>query len=247
MLTIHNLNRYVGNQHIIKNLNVSIPTGQAVGIVWPNWCGKTSFINLINWFNHPQHWSLVFNQRDITKDNVEQRAILGIWRVFQSFGIFKNLTLEENLALAFVHKLRRWQKRWTIDMLPLYMKDQITDILKDLDLVNQKKHRAWSLSGWQMRLLEIARLILQDTSLYLLDEPTAWVSPKLKSKVIALLKRIISQKKTVLIVEHDFEFLWWFVDKIFVMNDGKIVTEGTYTEIKQSDMVQSIYFGNYSK
>jgi ABC-type branched-subunit amino acid transport system ATPase component len=98
-----------------------------------------------------------------------------------------------------------------------------------------------------MRLLEIARLYLQDTKLFLLDEPTAWVSPKLKWKVIELLNKIIQTWKTVIIVEHDFEFLWEFVDQIMVMDEWKIVLEGTYQDIKNSDVIKEIYFGRGEK
>ncbi len=123
------------------------------------------------------------------------------------------------------------------------MKEQIADILKELDLYEKRKQLAGSLSGWQMRLLEIARLYLQDTKLYLLDEPTAWVSPKLKWKVVQLLQKIIAQGKTVIIVEHDFWFLGEFVDAIFVMNDGKIIMKGTYEEVKHNPKLKEVYFG----
>ncbi|NOZ43933.1 MAG: hypothetical protein GXP45_02110 [bacterium] len=94
-----------------------------------------------------------------------------------------------------------------------------------------------------MRLLEIARLYLQDTKLFLLDEPTAGVSPKLKSKVIELLNKIIAMGKMVIIVEHDFKFLGEFVDRLLVMEDGKLVLDGTYDEIKNNQLLKDIYFG----
>lgn len=175
--------------------------------------------------------------------SVEQRSLMGVGRVFQSFGIFKNLSLEENLALAFVHKLRRWQKRLPVSMMPTMYRDEIHAILHELELFGKRKHLAGSLSGWQMRLLEIARLYLQDTKLYLLDEPTAGVSPKLKGKVVQLLRKIIDQGKTVIIVEHDFGFLGEFVDTIFVMNDGKIIMHGAYEDIKHNPKLKEVYFG----
>lgn len=243
MLHIENLERHIGNNHIINGVDLTIKEGQAIGLVGPNGCGKTSLINLINGFQKPQHGSISFEWKRITQMSVEERSLLWIGRVFQSFGIFKNLTLEENLALAFVHKLRRWQKWLPVSRMPKEMKEQIADILKDLDLYDKRKHLAWSLSGWQMRLLEIARLYLQDTKLYLLDEPTAGVSPKLKWKVIELLKKIIEAWKTVIIVEHDFAFLWQFVDTLFVMNDGKIILKGSYEEIKDNPKLKEVYFG----
>ena len=94
-----------------------------------------------------------------------------------------------------------------------------------------------------MRLLEIGRLYLQDVDLFLLDEPTAGVSPKLKKQVIELLKKIVATGKTVIIVEHDFHFLGAFVDRLIVMNDGKVVMDDTYEKLKDSKELQEVYFG----
>jgi len=94
-----------------------------------------------------------------------------------------------------------------------------------------------------MRLLEIARLYLQDVDLFLLDEPTAGVSPMLKKQVIELLKKIRETGKTVVIVEHDFHFLGEFVDRLVVMNAGTIVMDSTYEKLKDSEQLREVYFG----
>ena len=243
MLQAKNIHRWVWSIEILKGVDLTIESGQAVGLVWPNWCGKTSFLNTVNGFNRSTTWSIILDEKDITQLSVEQRATEWIWRVFQSFWIFKSLSLYENLALAYVWELSRKYKLLPLSSLPQHCKDEIDEILNELDLYEKRHELAGNLSWGQMRLLEIWRLYLQKTRLFLLDEPTAWVSPKLKGKVIELIKKIIATHKMVLIVEHDFSFLGQFVDKIFVMEAWTIVASWSYEEIKNSKKVKEIYFG----
>jgi len=242
MLKLNNVCWSVGNTQLIKGIDLDLVSWQAVGLVWPNGCGKTSLLNLINGFNKINSWEVIFNYHDISRSSVEHIWQLWIGRVFQSFGIFKNLTLFENLALAYSKELSWKYKILPISFIPKKFQKEIDEILSDLDLLDKKNELAWNLSWWQMRLLEIARLYLQKTKLYLLDEPTAWVSPKLKSKVVELIKKIIAKDKMVIIVEHDFEFLSHFVDKFYVMNDGKIVLEWDYNAVKWHTITKEIYF-----
>ena len=242
MLTLSDVSWGVQKNTILHNIDLSIETWQAIGLVGPNGCGKTSLLNTINGFNKPTHGTITYDSSDVTHWSVEKRARSGIGRVFQSFGIFKNLTLFENLALAYINKLGIVSKLLPLRFLPQYIHEEIADILHTLELYDKRNERAGSLSGGQMRLLEIARLYLQDTQVYLLDEPTAGISPKLKSTVVDLLQKIISTGKTVIIVEHDFKFLGEFVDRLIVMEDGQIVLDGTYDAIKKSARLKEIYF-----
>jgi branched-chain amino acid transport system ATP-binding protein len=243
MLQLHNIYRQVGGNHILNGIDLKVFQGQAIGLVGPNGCGKTSLLNIINGFYYPTQGSVIVDEKHITTLSVEARGQMGIGRVFQTFGIFKTLTLYENLALAFVNKLSRRYKLLPLRYLPKEYKQQIHDILQELNLWNKKDELAGNLSGGQMRLLEIARLYLQDTQIYLLDEPTAGVSPKFKEKVIELINKIIAKQKIVIIVEHDFEFLAQFVDTFLVMNDGKVVLEGPYATVRNNPMIKEIYFG----
>ena len=188
-------------------------------------------------------WKILLKNEDITNKTIEYRAKKWIWRVFQSFWILKNLTLEENLVLAYITKLPFYYKLLPLKFIPVEIKNEIEIVLKDLDLYNKRNCLASELSWWQMRLLEIARLYLQDTKIFLLDEPTAWVSPKLKSNVVKLIKKIIEKWKIVIIIEHDFWWLWEFVDRLIVMNDWKILLDWKYSNIKNNPKLKELYFG----
>jgi len=243
MLQLENVSWKAGDTYIIKWVDMNIHTGQAVWIVGPNGCGKTSLLNIINGFNSVNEWKVIFDGEDITHVNVEQRAKLGIGRVFQHAWIFKQLTLYQNLALAFVNTLTWSQKLMPLSRLPLEMREKIENILHELDLYDKKHEKAGNLSGGQMRLLEIGRLYLQDMKLFLLDEPTAGVAPKLKGKVIGILNKILHTGKTIIIVEHDFGFLSEFVHHFYLMDDGRVVFEGNHKAMRDSDVIKEIYFG----
>ena len=234
--------RSIGKTQILQGIDVVIQPWKATWIVWPNWCWKTSFLNCLNWFTKPNYGNIYYKEIDITHQSVEKRANQGIWRVFQSPWIIKSLSLYDNLALAFVTKVSWRQRILPTTMLPTWIKEKIYKILQDVDLYNKRFEYAANLSWWQMRLLEIARLYLQDMDIFLLDEPTAWVSPKLKTNVINLLNKILQLWKTVVIVEHDFAFLSSFVDEFYVFDQGKVVAKGDYESIKNDTMVKEIYF-----
>ncbi len=243
MFKIKNLYWWVWKIDILKNININVKSGEAIGIVWPNWCGKTSLLNTINGFNTQNKWEISISGKNIENLSTQKRATHWIWRVFQNSWIFKDLTLFENLALAYTSQLPFYIKFLPLSFLPKKIKKEIHEILKELHLFKKINNKASDLSWWQMRLLEIARLYLQDTKIYLLDEPTAGVSPKLKWIVTKLIKKILKKWKIVIIVEHDFVWLWDFVDRLIVMNDWEIILDWDYKKVKNNPKLKELYFG----
>ena len=211
--------------------------GEVVGLIGPNGSGKTTLFNVLSGFLKPTHGSIHLRGEDITSVSPAHRARLGIGRVFQNFGIFREMTLEENILVA-LEALPKEQRKQLGDL-----KDVVKGTLDMVGLSHQGKKKAGSLSGGQMRLLEIARTLKSGKELFLLDEPTAGVSPKMTQQVADLIAELKRERKTVLIIEHDLPFISKICDRVLVLDVGEIVLNGAPKEIKHDKKLQEIYFG----
>ncbi len=237
ILSTSGLGLTIGDQHILRDVAFSIEEGEVIGIIGPNGSGKTTLLNVLSGFLRPTHGSIMFRGNKINEISPAQRARMGIGRVFQNFGIFREMTLEENILVA-LEVLPSDQRRRLGDV-----QAAVKETLEMVGLQHQAKKKAGSLSGGQMRLLEIARTLKSGKSLFLLDEPTAGVSPKMTGQVGDLIGELKSEGKTVLIVEHDLPFISRICDRVIVLDLGQIVLTGTPHDVKHSKQLQAIYFG----
>jgi ABC-type branched-subunit amino acid transport system ATPase component len=147
------------------------------------------------------------------------------------------MTLEENILVA-LEALPKEQRKELGDL-----KDVVAGTLDMVGLSDSGKKKAGSLSGGQMRLLEIARTLKAGKELFLLDEPTAGVSPKMTGQVADIIKELKDNGKTVLIIEHDLPFIGSICDEVVVLDVGKVVLQGTPAKVKESTELKEIYFG----
>ena len=166
-----------------------------------------------------------------------QRSLKGIGRVFQNFGIFREMTVTENVLVA-LEALPRGERAELGDL-----HSAIRRTLRVAGLEGHAKKKAGSLYGGQMRLLEIARTLTCGKELFLLDEPTAGVSPKMTQQVSQLIADLKKEGKTVLIIEHDLPFIRRICDHVIVLDVGQVVLTGTPEEVQKSKELREIYFG----
>ncbi|MBI3336897.1 ABC transporter ATP-binding protein [Candidatus Peregrinibacteria bacterium] len=236
-LSIREVSLAIQGHMILDHVSFDVNQGEVVGLIGPNGSGKTTLFNLLSGFLAPTGGSIHFRGSDITNCSPSVRAQKGIGRVFQNFGIFRDMTLEENILVA-LEALPHEQKKLLGDM-----KFLVHRTLAMVGLEKSAKKKAGALSGGQMRLLEIARTLKCGKDLFLLDEPTAGVSPKMTGQVSGLIAELKREGKTVLIIEHDLPFIGRICDRVIVLDVGKVVLEGTPDEVKQSKELQEIYFG----
>ena len=237
LLSVSNLSLTLSNQKILKDISFDVEQGEIIGIIGPNGSGKTTLFNVLSGFLKPEIGSIHFCGKDVTQLSPAKRAQGGIGRVFQNFGIFREMTLAENVLVAF-EALPKEQKKSLGDL-----RQKVHATLKLVGLNDRAKEKASSLSGGQMRLLEIGRTLASGKELFLLDEPTAGVSPKMTSDVSSIITELKKERKTVLIIEHDLPFISKICDRVIVLDVGKIVISGTPQEVHHDKKLQEIYFG----
>ena len=241
MLKVTNLRFKIGEMRILNGITFAVSAGDKLGIIGPNGSGKTTLFNCISGFNLPTTGNIVFNGYDITREIPSKRAMLGIGRVFQNFGIFRELSVMENIQIALETKepfiLFPWSRKTREN------KEKALSFLATVGLDNRAREKAGSLSGGQMRLLEITRAIAFGAELFLLDEPTAGVSPRMKKQIELSLQKLQELQKTVLIIEHDINFIQQLCDRIIVLDMGKVMLDGSADEVRNDPRLQEIYFG----
>jgi ABC-type branched-subunit amino acid transport system ATPase component len=243
MLKIEDLTVRFGTNRIINSLKLEVQSGQALGIIGPNGCGKTTLFNAISGFVPCFNGSIFWGQHQLENLAAHQRASLGIARVFQNSGVFKELTVAENMIIALESKSKGLNPIFSWGSRYKKYKAEAKAILEEVKLDTKLEEKAASLSGGQLRLLEISRAVAFGADLFLLDEPTAGVSPKMKDEVVAAVKRLSLLGKTILIIEHDINLIDRFCEKVVVLDAGQVVLEGTPMEVRQNPALQEVYFG----
>jgi ABC-type branched-subunit amino acid transport system ATPase component len=237
LLSVSGVTLSIGEHVILNGVSFDVDEGKVVGLIGPNGSGKTTLFNVLSGFVQPSGGGITFRGRDITGVGPAKRARLGIGRVFQSFGIFRDMTLEENILVA-LEALPKEKCKTLGDLRAV-----VRGTLEMATLASHATKKAGSLSGGQMRLLEIARTLVCGNDLFLLDEPTAGVSPKMTGQVAVMIRRLKEQGKTVLIIEHDLPFIAGICDEVIVLDVGEIVLRGKTEEVRNSAKLKELYFG----
>lgn len=225
----------------LNNLNLYIDDGELRCIIGPNGAGKTTMMDVITGKTRPDAGSVFFGQRiDLLKQPEHLIARGGIGRKFQKPTVFEALSVFENLELATASNKNVW---FTLNhSLTGEQRDRIDEVLTLIGLPEQRQHNAGALSHGQKQWLEIGMLLVQGPRLLLLDEPVAGMSPQERLDTGALLQELAGER-TVVVVEHDMAFLRRFAQRVTVMHEGRILSEGSVEEVQGDPRVQEVYLG----
>ncbi|WP_139991423.1 urea ABC transporter ATP-binding protein UrtD [Paenibacillus paridis] len=225
----------------VQGMNLKLEKGELRFLIGPNGAGKTTMLDVICGKVRPSMGRVTFHGKvDITKKKEHQIAELGIGRKFQAPSIFPSMTVIENLEIAMR------QKRSVFATLFAKMAEEersrIDGQLEMIGLQQKAQWRAGGLSHGEKQWLEIGMMLLQEPEILLLDEPVAGMTDKETDKTGELLHRI-ARKRSVVVVEHDMEFVRNFASKVTVMHEGRLLKEGSMDEVQRDDRVAEVYLG----
>lgn len=244
MLEIQNLTKSFGGIKAINDCSFSVAPQKITALIGPNGAGKTTVFNCISGIERMEKGNILYDHQDISHWRDYERAEAGIARTFQLLRVFKNLTVYENVALAVNDRDQYLVPSFFgFNQLSEDGEKKIVDVLIRVKLADMRDTAARDLSYGQQKLLSLARALLQPHRLLLLDEPVAGVNPGLRKEFAVLFKKLRDEGETILVVEHDMEFVMDIADWVVVMNEGKVLKQGTPSEVRNDPHVLEVYLG----
>jgi branched-chain amino acid transport system permease protein len=214
------------------------------GIIGPNGAGKTTFFKMLTCEIRPTSGTILFEGRNITGMDVTDVCQLGLTKSYQVNQLFTGLTVRENLTIAALASLRgkfRLDLFRRIQNIPR-RSERVEQTLELVDLTARPDTPVSELAYGEKRRLEIGLALATSPSLLLLDEPLAGMSPRERAETVKLLKSI-SQGRTMIVIDHDMDALFELAERVTVLQEGRVLVEGTPQEIKNNTTVQEAYLG----
>jgi len=249
-LRVDNVRKEFGGIVAVDNASFEVRSGTLTGLIGPNGAGKSTTFNCITGVHKPTAGEINFQGRDITNLAPNQVANRGLVRTFQIARELEEMTVLENMLLA--PKGQRGEALWR-SVMPVARRSVVSqekEILEDcwemlefFEIDHLADEYAGNLSGGQRKLLELARALLTEPTMLLLDEPFAGVNPSLEERLLEHIHDLRREGYTFLIVEHDMDLIMQNCEHIIVMHQGTVLTEGPPAEVKANEQVVEAYLG----
>ncbi|MEH6499013.1 MAG: urea ABC transporter ATP-binding protein UrtD [Pseudoalteromonas distincta] len=240
ILEIRDLQKKFDSNHVIRGFSLDVVEGTLSCLVGPNGAGKTTLMDLISGRLKPTSGSVKFDDLELIGMSESQIAKRGVGRKFQVPAVFKNLTVQENLEVAYsrvtnpIRNMFRFQDA--------AMKQRMDEVCSLVGLDERLYTEAGLLSHGETQWLEIGMVLMQDPKLLLLDEPIAGMTEVEAEKTAGLLREI-RKRATLIVVEHDMGFVRKIADVVTVMHMGSLLAQGRIDEIEADPMVREVYLG----
>jgi len=229
--------------------HIEVQRGSITALIGPNGAGKTTLFNLLTGFDTPDTGDWRFDGRSMEKIVAHKTAAMGMIRTFQLTKSLTKMSVIENMKLGATHQVG---EKWWNGILPFRWRKQeqiieqrADELLKRFKLDHMRGEYAGTLSGGQRKLLEMARALMTNPRLVMLDEPMAGVNPALKQNLLEHIRGLRDDGMTVLFVEHDMDMVNDVSDWVIVMAEGRVIAEGTPAQISSNPAVIEAYLGSH--
>jgi branched-chain amino acid transport system ATP-binding protein len=245
MLQVQSVTKNFGSLVAVQNVSLTVAPGELRAIIGPNGAGKTTFFNMISGFFPPNTGKILFDGRDVTAVPASERVGLGMARTFQITEIFPELTVHENVLsaaeVAAGQRLHMWASRADA----VRAEAVVAEMLALVGLTGKADRLVGELAHGDQRATEIAMALALRPRLLLLDEPTAGMGDQETYEITGLIRRLHRDSKfTIVLIEHDMRVVFHLADRISVLDQGRLLAEGTPAQIGANEAVQAAYLGN---
>jgi branched-chain amino acid transport system ATP-binding protein len=234
MLACSDLTIAHGDITAVSGVNLEVRSGETVALIGANGAGKTTLLQAISGLNKVRGGDIQFDGASILKLPSDRRVALGIAQAPEGRRIFPGLTVEENLSVATAN-WKRWRDSSANDF------DQVFQLFPRLK--ERRRQLGWSLSGGEQQMLAIGRALMASPRLLMLDEPSLGLAPRLAEEVYERVKMIASAGLTILVVEQNTVLALAVADRAYVLEAGRIVLDGSATDLKNDARVRDAYLG----
>jgi ABC-type branched-subunit amino acid transport system ATPase component len=246
LLAIQGISKQFGGVQALSKCNLTIHPGELVGLLGSNGAGKTTLFNLITGFLTPDSGTITFRNTNLLSLPPDRITHLGITRTFQQLRLIRQLTVLENLLLAFPrqpgeHLPNLFLRPQLTAAKEKKHRDQAMSILQDIGLTTKHNSLTDDLSYGQQKLLSIGCCLATGADLLLLDEPIAGVSPAMIDQILPIIQALPQQGKSVLLIEHNMDVVMNLCDRLIFMDAGTIVCEGSPEAVRNDPRVIAAY------
>lgn len=233
LLEIKGLSKSYDGRQVVRDVELVVKRGEIVGLLGPNGAGKTTTFYMVVGIIAPEGGKIVFDNQDITKLPIHNRARFGIGYLSQESSIFRKLTVEENimaiLETLYISKTER--------------KRRLIHLLEELNISHLAKNKAYTLSGGERRRLEITRALVTNPSFILLDEPFSGIDPIVVNEAQEIIKELKEKGLGILLTDHNVRETLSITDRAYLIAEGKILISGSADDLINNPQAREIYLG----
>lgn len=233
LLEVRKLRKHFGGLVAVKDLDFSIEKGEIFGLIGPNGAGKTTIFDLVSGFLKPDVGSILFKGQEIVGSRPSQICLLGLCRTFQLAKPFSHLTAIENVMIGPV----------AAGVSVKAAREEACRLLEFVGLSNLESQEAHCLTGGSKKRLELAKALATKPELLMVDEVMAGLNDNEISNMILILRNVVAQGVTLLVVEHIMKAVMALADRVLVVNNGEKIAQGTASEIVKDKKVLDAYLG----